>query len=291
MSTAIPCEFPYIEKRASINGIELSYIEQGQGDPILFLHGIPTSNYLWRNIIPHLSDQGRCIAPDLVGMGHSDQPDIEYTVFDHIFYIEQFIEKLELTNITLVMHAWGSVIGFKYAMRYPEKIKALIFMEAHIRPIIDSDNVALPVQQRAHQLNGIENAKDLINHVLPAGAMRHLSVEEMQHYQAQGDRPQTSKAIRQYLKDLPLDATLTPVAKLISEYSIQLQNCEIPKLMLYALPGFNTSIATVMWAKEHLPNISVVEIEDALHFAQESHPDEVGQAMSRWLQQLSANKR
>src|SRR3990167_11121560 len=106
-------------KFVSIKGSNMHYVDSGSGSPILFLHGIPTSSYLWRHIIPALSSQARCIAPDLIGMGQSDKPDIDYRVFDHIAYLEEFIDALELKNITLVLHGWGSVIGFDYARRHP----------------------------------------------------------------------------------------------------------------------------------------------------------------------------
>jgi len=123
----ISAEFPYASHYIEVLGSKMHYVEQGSGDPILFLHGIPSSSYLWRNIIPFLADKGRCIAVDLIGLGKSDKPDIAYTVFDHIRYIEAFINALGLTNLTIVMHAWGSVIGFDYAMRNEANIKALAF--------------------------------------------------------------------------------------------------------------------------------------------------------------------
>src|SRR5579872_5362705 len=106
-----------------VYGSQMHYTEQGQGRPILFLHGMPTSSYLWRNILPYVASLGRCIAPDMIGMGKSDKPNIEYSIEDHIRYLEKFIEKLNLKNITLIMHDWGSVIGLDYAMRFPSNCK------------------------------------------------------------------------------------------------------------------------------------------------------------------------
>lgn len=113
-----------------VHGAKMHYLESGAGRPILFLHGIPTSSYLWRNVIPQLSSLGRCIAPDLIGFGQSARPNIPYTVFDHIKYIEGFIEALNLKRITLVMHGWGSVIGLDYAMRHEKNCRGLVFYEA-----------------------------------------------------------------------------------------------------------------------------------------------------------------
>ena len=137
MSTTsdISPDFPYESKFMEVLGSKLHYIEQGSGDPILFLHGNPESSYIWRNIIPHLSPLGRCVAPDLIGFGKSDKPDIEYRVFDHIKYVEELIRALELKNITFVIHDWGSAIGSHYAMGNPGNVKGLAMMEAHLRPI------------------------------------------------------------------------------------------------------------------------------------------------------------
>src|SRR5579872_1683639 len=123
----------YPSKFVEIFGSKIHYVEAGSGDPILFLHGIPASCYVWRNVIPHLSSLGRCIAPDLIGMGQSDKPNIEYTISDHIKYIEKFIDALKLRRVTLVMHGWGSVIGFSYAMQHEENCKGLVFYEAYLR--------------------------------------------------------------------------------------------------------------------------------------------------------------
>jgi len=118
----ISTEFPFRSNFVQVHGSKIHYIDEGKGEPILLLHGNPTSSYLWRNIIPHLTDNARCIAPDLIGMGKSDKPDIEYKFFDHAKYIEGFIDKMKLKDISLVIHDWGSGLGFHYAMRNEDKI-------------------------------------------------------------------------------------------------------------------------------------------------------------------------
>ncbi len=131
----ISSDFPYKSNYTDIHGSRIHYIDEGEGDPILFLHGNPTSSYLWRNIIPHLTPHARCIALDLIGMGKSDKPDIEYRFVDHFKYIEGFVEKMGLKNITLVIHDWGSALGFHYAMRNEDNIKGIAFMEAILKPL------------------------------------------------------------------------------------------------------------------------------------------------------------
>ena len=122
---AISADFPYAPHYVDVHGSRIHYIEEGTGDPVLFLHGNPTSSYLWRNIIPHVQSHARCIAMDLIGMGKSDKPAIDYSFFDHAKYVEGFIETLGLQNLTLVIHDWGSALGFHYAMRNEANIKAL----------------------------------------------------------------------------------------------------------------------------------------------------------------------
>ncbi len=136
---SISAEFPFESRFVTVRGSRMHYVEQGEGDPILFLHGNPTSSYLWRNIIPHVSGLGRCIAPDLIGMGKSDKPDIGYRFFDHVSYLEGFIEALGLENITLVIHDWGSGLGFHYARRHADNVKGLAFMEAYSRWLTETE--------------------------------------------------------------------------------------------------------------------------------------------------------
>lgn len=290
MTEKIPANFPYRSQYVDVYGAKMHYVEQGAGDPILFLHGIPTSAYLWRNIIPHLSKLGRCIAPDLIGMGKSDKPDIDYTVFDHIKYVEKFIETLGLKRVTLVMHGWGSVIGLHYAMQHEKNCKALIFYEAFLRPF-NGDDISLPFQEQLLSLQEQENVYDLImnssffvDKVLPQGMLHRLSDEEMKHYREPFLTAGSGKPLQQYLKELPHGDQKSKIDKLIAEYSKKLTKSSLPKLLLFSVPGFLTTIATLMWAKEHLTNLEMIEIGEELHFAQETNPALMGETMSAWLQ-------
>jgi len=285
-SVSAECKYP--SNYLTIQGSKIHYIEDGTGDPVIFLHGMPTSSYLWRNIIPSLSDKARCIAPDLIGMGASDKPAIEYTIFDHIKYIEGFIEALDLENITFVLHGWGSVVGFDYARRHENKIKALAFFESHVRPTTDWDMLSLPVQHLAMMLkrpgasyHAIVEQNYLINKLLPNGVLRKLSEEELEQYRKPFPDPESRKPLWQYVQDLPLGGGNGVVA-LIEKYSQWLQRAPQPKLMMYAIPGFITTMATVQWVKQHIPNLTVVELQNALHFAQESVPDAFSHALRDW---------
>ena len=276
-------------KKVAVKGSEMHYYDIGSGDPILFLHGIPTCAYLWRNIIPALSPYARCIAPDLIGMGQSDKPDIDYRVFDHIAYIEEFIDKLKLKNITLVLHGWGSVIGFDYARRNEKNIKAIAFYESHLQPVTDWNQLSLPVQQFATLLNrpgasyrSVIKQNYLVEKILPRSVIRELTDEEMANYRAPFPTPESRKPLWQYVNDLPLGKGPVDVMSLIQSYSDWLQITKIPKLLLYAIPGFMTTMDNVRWANAHLPNIELASLDDALHLAQESVPEQFSAALLNW---------
>ena len=280
----------YPSKYVEVYGSKMHFVEAGEGDPILLLHGIPMSSYVWRNVIPHLSPLGRCIAPDLIGFGQSDKPDIDYSVLDHIKYIEKFIEALNLRKITLVMHGLGSVVGFDYAMSHEKNCKGLAFYEAFLRSI-NSEDVSLPFQEQLITLQDEENAYDIVSNgvsfidkMMPQHIMRQLTDEEMNHYRQPFLQEGTSKPILQYLKELPRGAGKTKIDTLIANYSKKLTHSTLPKLLLYSVPGFITTIATVMWAKEQLPNLEIVDIGEELHLGQESNPQLIGETMSVWLQ-------
>ena len=278
----------------SVLNSKIHYLQQGEGDPIVFVHGMPTSSYLWRNIIPTLSSVANCIAPDLIGMGNSDKPDIDYRVFDHIHYFDSFIEKMKLKNITFVLHGWGSVIGFECARRHEDNIKGLVFYESHIRPTTDWNMLSLPVQQLASLLSrpgasyrAVVQQNYLINKLLPRGVIRPLSEMEMEEYRRPFQTIESRKPLWQYIQDLPLGKGPSDVVSLIQEYSDWLQETSLPKLMFYAIPGFITTVDTVLWAKNHLSNLTLVELEDVLHFAQESAPEVFSEKLLKWYRAIS----
>lgn len=273
-----------------IDGVKMHYLEAGEGNPILFLHGIPMSSYSWRNVIPHIGTLGRCIAPDLIGFGQSDKPDIEYSVFDHIKFIDAFIDKLGLRNITIVMHGWGSVIGFDYAMRNESNCAGLIFYEAFLRSKNGND-LSLPYQEQLVSLQGEENACDLsvngvgfVDYFLPQIVMRQLSASELNNYRQPFMLPGSGKPIRKYIDELPNGSRRSKVDDLIENYSKKLTKSKLPKLMLYSVPGYIITIATAIWAKENIPNLEIIDIGEELHLAQEANPELIGETISVWLQ-------
>jgi haloalkane dehalogenase len=280
----------YTSHYVDVYGSKMHYIEQGAGTPILFLHGMPTSSYLWRNVIPYLAPLGRCIAPDFIGMGKSDKPNIEYTVRDHIQYIEKFIEVLNLRRLTIVMHDWGSVVGLDYAMRHESNCKGLVFYESYLRPM-DGDDISLPLFEQMNSLQEQVSASDavltgamFVDKVLPQGMMRPLTEEEMANYREPFLAAGSAKALQTYVNEVPRLNSKTEVGKIIADYSQRLIQSKVPKLMLFTVPGFVTTMATASWAKDNIPNLEIVDMGEELHYAQESNPSLMGKTISVWMQ-------
>ena len=225
---------------ATVKSSHMHYLEMGSGDPILFLHGIPMSSYMWRHVVPVLSENARCIALDFIGMGKSDKPDIAYRVFDHIAYLDAFIDALQLKNITLVLHGWGSVVGLDYARRHENNIKAIACYESHMRPPADWRQLSLPMQQFTSLLSNEKAARRaiidqnyLVEKMLPRVTIRALSEKDMAEYRAPFPTPESRKPLWQYMQDLPIgDAKNHDVVNLIRAYSDWLQTTTIPKLLL-----------------------------------------------------------
>lgn len=293
-SNEISEDFPYQSHFVEVMGSKMHYIDEGEGDVVVFVHGIPTSCYLWRNIIPELSQSHRCIALDLIGMGKSDKPDIDYTVFEHIEYFTAFLNALELKQVTLVLHAWGSIIGFSYFHSHPNQVKALAFLESYIRPASSREMISLPIQELAALRNLPDAGYDVVmrsnyfvNKVLPSGVLRKLTDTEMQHYREPFEGAGACRPLWQYLQDLPSTAEQTSISELIETYSKTLQESQIPKLLMYAIPGFNTTVSTIEWARDHLPNITLYDIGDGLHYPQESSPWKISSQLSMWLSALN----
>src|SRR5919106_286292 len=203
----ISAEFPFKSNYVEVLGSKMHYIDEGEGDPIFFIHGNPTSSYLWRNIIPFVEPHGRVIAVDLIGMGKSDKPVIDYRFVDHANYLDGFIEKLGLRNITLVMHDWGSALGFHYAMRHESNIKGIAFMEAILMPIPNWGVFPNDMQQTFQAFRTpnvgwdmIVNKHVFVEQILPGAVVRRLTEEEMNHYREPYKDPASRKPLWRWAK-------------------------------------------------------------------------------------------
>lgn len=291
--TTISAEFPFKSNYVEIHGSKMHYVDEGSGDPVLLLHGNPTSSYLWRNIIPYLTSHARCIAPDLIGMGKSDKPDIEYRFFDHVNYIEEFIKVLDLQNITLVIHDWGSALGFHYAMRHEANIKGIAFMEAILMPTPSWD--VMPAESR-ELFRGfrtpevgwdmIVNKNMFIEQVLPHSVLRDLTETEMSHYRAPFADPTSRKPVWRWPNEIPIEGEPADVTAVVEAYNRQLQQSDLPKLLFHATPGAIITAPVVEWCQQHLKNLETVDLGQGIHYLQEDHPDQIGTVLAEWYRAL-----
>ncbi|MEM7118510.1 MAG: haloalkane dehalogenase [Chloroflexota bacterium] len=292
-SAEISAKMPYETKFVTVKGSKMAYVEAGQGDPILFLHGNPTSKYLWRNIMPWLESQGRVIAPDLIGMGESDKPNIDYRYHEHYDYLTGFIDALGLTdNITLVIHDWGSGLGFNYAAQNPSRIKGIAFMEALVRTRKWSDFPAdFRTGFRLMRTPGIgwlmvSVGNMFIKQMLPQAIVRELGETEKAVYNAPYPTVGSRKPLLQWPREVPIDGQPADVHAVIDNYSRWLQQTNIPKLFFYASPGAVVDDEIVAWVKDSFPNLKAYDMGPGIHFVQEDNPHFIGEKLAEWYGQL-----
>jgi len=280
---------PYSRRRVKALDSEIAYIDVGSGDPIVLLHGNPTSSYLWRNVIPHVESLGRCLAPDLVGMGDSGKnPNGSYRFVDHARYLDAWFETLGLTkNVTLVVHDWGSALGFYWAQRHPERVKAFVYMEAIVRPLTWEEwpEAATKMFRVFRSPDGEEvvlQKNIFVERILPASVLRGLTPEELEVYRRPYLQPgESRRPTLTWPRQIPLAGEPADVVAIVDSYAKWLSTSSIPKLFINADPGM-----ILVGAQRELcrtwPNQQEVTVK-GLHFVQEDSPSEIGQAIARFL--------
>jgi haloalkane dehalogenase len=287
-----PDEHP--KKRVTVLDREMAYVEMGTGDPIVFLHGNPTSSYLWRNIMQHLSSIGRCIAPDLIGMGDSDKlDDVDgdtYRFVTHRRYLDAFFEVVGITDrVTLVVHDWGSALGFDWANRHRENVRAIVYMEGIVRPLGDWDEfpeAARPVFQGFRSDAGEDMILErnlFVERVLPGSVIRDMTDAEMTVYR----RPYVGDKLSRWPtltwpRQIPIAGDPADVSEIVAEYSGWLQSTDVPKLFVNAEPGALTTGVLREFCRS-FPNQTEVTVSGS-HFIQEDSPHEIGSAIADFLQ-------
>ncbi len=282
---------PLSKSYATVRGKKMAYHESGSGDPVVFLHGNPTSSYLWRNVIPHVSDRARCIAPDLIGHGDSDKLDDtgpgSYRFVEHREYLDGLLDQLDLGDrVTFVVHDWGSALGFDWARRHPDRVAGLAYMEASVRPVTWDEwpEAAVGIFQGFRSPAGEDMVieKNLfVEAVLPASILRTLSTEEHDEYRRPFVEPEHRRPTLTWPREIPLDGQPADVVEIVQAYSEWLASSQVPKLFVNADPG-----AILTGAQRELcrtwPNQTEVTVAGN-HFVQEDSPHEIGQAIADWL--------
>jgi len=278
------------KRRVAVLGSEMAYREAGHGDPIVFLHGNPTSSYLWRNVIPHVADLGRCIAPDLIGMGDSNKvPGIEYRFADHRRYLEAFFEAVGVRDsATLVVHDWGSALGFDWANRHRDAVTGIAYMEAIVRPVTWNDWPELSrgifEAMRSPAGEKIVLEKNVfVERILPASILRTLSDQEMDEYRRPYRRAgEDRRPTLTWPREVPISGEPRDVVAVVEDYGRWLSESDVPKLFINADPG-----AILVGAQREFcrtwPNQTEVTVAGT-HFIQEDSPDEIGVALRRWIE-------
>lgn len=289
----ISAEFPFEPHYVEVLGSRMHYVEVGQGPPVLFLHGNPTWSYLWRNVLPHTADAGRCIAVDLIGMGRSDKPDLDYRFVDHARYLDAFIEALDLRDLALVVHDWGSGLGFHYARRHEDNVRGIAFMEAILKPLASWDEFPAEAAElfksfRTDELGWqlIVDQNVFVERVLPGSILRKLSDLEMAAYREPFADPPSRKPVWRWPNEIPIAGEPTDVAEIVEAYAAWLQRSHVPKLLLHAEPGALTRAPVVAWCREHLPSLATIGVGGGSHFIQEDCPQTIGMALAIWLRAL-----
>jgi haloalkane dehalogenase len=285
----------YQKKFTDVDGKQIAYVDEGAGDPIVLLHGNPASSFLWRNIIPELTQSGRVIVPDLIGHGDSDKlpasegPD-RYTLEVAYHYVEELLKTIGADkNVTLVIHDWGSGIGFLWAMRHSEQMKGIAYMEAIVKPMSWDDwhQDAAGIFKGFRSEKGedlILNRNMFIEAVLPASVMRTLTEAEMNTYRAPYVNADDRQPLLNWPRQIPIEGEPENIVALVNEYGAFMASSEMPKLFINADPG---SILTGRQREfcRTWPNQQEITVK-GLHFIQEDSPLEIGQAVAKWVDNI-----
>ncbi|HYL05301.1 MAG TPA: haloalkane dehalogenase [Thermoanaerobaculia bacterium] len=285
---------PRQSKYVDVLGSRMHYIDTGgSGEPILFLHGNPVWSYIWAQVLPQVTPSARCIVPDLIGMGLSAKPPIEYTFFDQVRYVEGFIAALGLENYTMSLHDWGCIIGFYIAMRQEGNIRGLAFMEAMFQPYASWD--AFPADLRP-QFKAFRNPvlgpkliiddNAMIEDVLPASTMVPFTEREMNCYRMPFVDPSSRQPMLQFVTQIPIAGEPADVAAATGRYAVWLKQTPLPKLFPWTNPGVINSPRDVEWARRNLKNLKTSYLGKGLHFHQQEHPVELGREIARWHEAL-----
>lgn len=266
----------------------IRYVDEGAGDPIVFLHGNPTSSYLWRNVITPLKDRSRCLAPDLIGMGSSGKSGAQgataYNFSDQYRYLEAWFDSMHLKNVTLVLHDWGSALGFYWASRHPRQVKAIAYMEAIVadrswKEFGDFEGTFRAFRSPAGEGMVLDN-NVFIEQVLPHAILRPLSEQEMDAYRAPFKTRESRWPMLQWPRQIPVEGKPEEVLAIVNSYAAWLQQSKVPKLYIDVEPGTIPQSARAVFSG--LPNQQKITVK-GIHYVQEDAPGEIAAALLNFI--------
>jgi len=285
------------KKYVDVNGVRMAYADLGRsdGNPIVFLHGNPASSFLWRNVVPSLKDMGRCIIPDLIGMGDSDKlPNSEegrYSYKEHREYLFALLEQLCVTsNVTLVIHDWGSALGFDWANQHRNAVKGIAYMEALVRPLTweewpESSRSVFKSLRTSKGEEMVLEKNFFVEKILPASILRNLTEDEMNEYRRPfKESGESRRPTLTWPRNIPLDREPLDVTEVIDDYATWLETSDVPKLFVDADPGVILTGLQRDYCRRW-PNQTEVQVK-GLHFIQEDSAKEIGDAIAEWLSKI-----
>lgn len=289
-------EFNFKSKYLDIEGRKIHYIEEGQGEAVLFIHGCPTSSYLWRNIIPFAASSHRAIAFDLIGMGKSDKPEEPVNFQQNLVILKQLISLLNLKNITLVLHDWGAALGFEYARTHPDIVKSICFIEGVLPPTFPQasfDDMGEDVGElfRAFKdpvlgYDMIVKENFFIEKTLPNFINRSLDKVTWAHYREPFLKEEHRSALLTWPRELPIEGEPSRNVKLMADIEQFMKSTTMPMLLLYCEPGTLITYESVCWYQANIINLKTQYVGQGTHFIQEDEPINIGQSLSNWLDNL-----
>ena len=297
--TDISAEFPYKLRHVKVLDAEMAYVDTGPMDSTatttIFLHGNPTSSYIWRNIMPHVSSKARCIAPDLVGMGHSTKLDIEYRFVEHVRSLDAFISLIvPAGKVVLVIQDWGSALGFHWAFRHQDRVAGIAFME-FMRTFPTWDDAAqgkaketfraFRNPQQGRKL--IIEQNSFIDVMLARAMVRQLTPEEHKYYADPYINLPSREPLYRWPNEIPIEGEPEDVWKIVSKYQDWLLESNVAKLFFWASPGRLVSVEKAKWYLDTLKNVKGVYLGQGVHFLQEDHPHRIGSEIAEWMEQSS----
>ena len=291
-ASSISAVDPFARCRVDALDSQMEFIDEGDGDAIVLLHGNPTSSYLWRNVIPHLAGLGRVLAPDLIGMGRSSRaPGGSYRFLDHARYLDAWFEAAKVgTRAVIVGHDWGGALGFHWAHRHPERVAGLAYMETIVRPLVwpEWPEKARGIFQAMRSPAGedlVLQKNVFVERILPASVLRGLGEAEMAVYRAPYREPgESRRPTLTWPREIPIDGVPPDVAALVGGYARWLAGSTVPKLFINAEPG---SILTGAQREDCRRWSSQEEVTvRGSHFIQEDSPHEIGEAIAAFVRRL-----
>lgn len=292
----ISAAFKFESKYLEIERRKIHYVEEGHGEVVLFIHGCPTSSYLWRNIIPFVANTHRAIAFDLIGMGKSDKPDELVNFQQNIVILEKFISALELEDISLVLHDWGAALGFEFARKQPNKVKSVCFMEGVLPPKFPEksfDGMGVDIGDLFRAFKDPTQGKEMIikqnffiENTLPHFINRPLDEQTWEHYRKPFVKEKDRTALLTWPIELPIEGEPARNVELMADIELFMKSTTLPMLLLHCDPGTLITADMIPWFQNNITNLQTKYVGKGTHFIQEDEPVEVGQSISTWLQEL-----